>query len=357
MLGTSDAPWLRPDAVERRGGATHERIGAPYRQVPMTPIPPNSPGRPRRLLPAGARRDRPRRRDRSGRTRATPRRSLLALVWLAPALAFYATFVLYPLGQSIQYSFYNWDGIGRATPAGLSNWRAIINRPELLNSIGHAFILIVFYSVIPVGFGLAAASLIRELKPGPFSTTARTILFIPQVLPLVAAGVAWGWMYSADGAVNQLLRLVGLRHVTKAWLGDFTYALPAVGVIGIWVMLGFCTVLLLAGIGKIDPTIYEAARLDGAGRWQQFRNVTLPGLRQELVVCTTFTTIAALASFDVVQVSTGGGPGYQTMVPGVEIYRLTFLDQRIGQASALAVFLTVLILVVIIPIQRLGRPR
>ena len=325
----------------------------------MTTIPHDTVGRtdPSRTRDAALRSAAPRRRGRSAGPRARQRRSTLALVWIAPAFAFYAAFVLYPLGQSIQYSFYNWDGIGPATPAGLSNWRAVFTQPELLDSIGHAFVLIVFYTVIPVGLGLAAASLIRELRSGPLTTTARTILFIPQILPLVAAGVAWTWMYSADGVVNQFFRLVGLGHATRAWLGDFTFALPAVGVIGIWVMLGFCTILLLAGIGKIDPALYEATRIDGAGRWQQFRAVTLPGLRRELVVCTTFTTIAALASFDVVQVSTSGGPGYQTMVPGVEIYRLTFLDQRIGQASALAVCLAALILIVIAPIQRLGRDR
>ena len=176
-----------------------------------------------------------------------------------------------------------------------------------------------------------------------------------DVQALVAAGVAWTWLYSPDGLVNQILRVLGLSGTTRAWLGDFTFALPAVGVIGVWVMLGFCTVLLLSGIGKIDPALYEAASLDGAGRLRQFRAVTLPGLRQEVVVCTTFTVVAALASFDVIQVSTQGGPGYQTIVPGVEIYRLTFLDQRIGQASALAIFLTVLVLLVIWPIQRLGR--
>lgn len=290
-------------------------------------------------------------------TRRRRRHSFAALLWIAPAFAFYFAFVLYPLAQSIQYSFYNWDGIGQSTPAGLANWRAIFSQPELLDSIEHAFVLIVFYSVVPVGIALAAASLIRELRPGPFTTAARVVLFIPQVLPLVAAGVAWGWMYSSNGAVNQLLRAIGLGHTTRAWLGDFTFALPAVGVVGVWVMLGFCTILMLAGIGKIDPTLYEAARLDGAGRWRQFRAVTVPGLRQELVVCATFTTIAALASFDVVQVTTQGGPGYQTMVPGVAIYRLTFLDQRVGQASALAVFLTVLILAVVLPLQRLGRER
>ncbi|WP_239152689.1 carbohydrate ABC transporter permease [Virgisporangium aurantiacum] len=274
-----------------------------------------------------------------------------------PAFGMYGVFVLFPMLQSVQYSFYDWDGIGPATPAGLDNWKAIFTQPEQLQSVVHAFVLVVFYTVLPVGFGLVAASLIRELKPGAFSTTARVVLFVPQVLPLVAAGIAWTWMYSSDGLVNQVLRAVGLDRYTRAWLGDFTFALPAVGVIGVWVMLGFCTVLLLAGIGKIDPALYEAARLDGAGRVSEFFAVTLPGLRRELVVCATFTIIAALASFDVVQIATQGGPGYQTMVPGVQIYRLTFLQQHVGQASALAVLLAVVVLVVIWPIQRLGRER
>ncbi|MEU0563156.1 sugar ABC transporter permease, partial [Dactylosporangium sp. NPDC006015] len=261
------------------------------------------------------------------RPSALRRRSWSALLWVAPAFGMYGVFVLFPMLQSVQYSFYDWDGIGPATPAGLDNWKAIFTQPELLQSVVHAFVLVVFYTVLPVGLGLVAASLIRELKPSAFSTTARVVLFIPQVLPLVAAGIAWTWMYSSDGLVNQVLRAVGLDQYTRAWLGDFTFALPAVGVIGVWVMLGFCTVLLLAGIGKIDPALYEAARLDGAGRVSEFFAVTLPGLRRELVVCTTFTIIAALASFDVVQIATQGGPGYQTMVPGVQIYRLTFLQQ------------------------------
>ncbi|MFI6428303.1 carbohydrate ABC transporter permease [Promicromonospora sp. NPDC050880] len=287
--------------------------------------------------------------------RRRPARRWSTLLWVAPALAMYTAFVLYPLGQSVQFSFYEWDGIGPATPAGLDNWVAVFTEPELLGSVAHAFVLIFFYAALPVGLGLVAASLVRELRAGAFSTTARVVLFVPQVLPPVAAGIAWTWMFSTDGLVNQMLRAVGLGSVTRAWLGDFTFALPAVGVIGFWLSFGFCTVLLLSGIGKIDPSLYEAARLDGAGRVGEFFAVTLPGLRQEIAVCATIGTIAALASFDVVQIATQGGPGYQTMVPGVEIYRLTFLEQRIGQASALAVLLAALVLLVIWPIQRIGR--
>jgi raffinose/stachyose/melibiose transport system permease protein len=267
----------------------------------------------------------------------------------------YMVFVLFPMAQSVQYSFYDWDGIGKATPVGFANWKRIFTDPVLLQSVEHAFVLVLFYTVLPVGLGLIAAALIRSMRPGRFNTLARVALFVPQVLPLVAAGIAWKWMFSSDGLINQVLRAVGLGSYARAWLADFTFALPGVGVIGVWVLLGFCTVLMLAGIGKIDISQYEAARIDGAGWIREFFAITLPGLRREIAVCATFTTIAALASFDVVQISTQGGPGYQTMVPGVEIYRLTFLQQHVGQASALAVFLAATVLIVIWPIQRLGR--
>ena len=111
------------------------------------------------------------------------------------------------------------------------------------------------------------------------------------------AGIAWTWLLSSTGLVNQLLSAVGLGAVTRAWLGDSSTALPAVGVIGAWVLLGLCTLLLLAGLSKIDPALYEAARIDGAGPFREFRSITAPSLRHEIGVCVTVTMIAALASF------------------------------------------------------------
>jgi raffinose/stachyose/melibiose transport system permease protein len=131
--------------------------------------------------------------------------------------------------------------------------------------------------------------------------------------------------------------------------------LPAVGVIGAWVLLGLCTLLLLAGMSKIDPALYEVARLDGAGSLREFSAITLPSLRQEIGVCVTVTVIAALASFDIIYISTQGGPGNSTMVPGLEIYYLAFSERQVGMASALAVALMLLVLLVVIPIQWLTR--
>ena len=112
--------------------------------------------------------------------------------------------------------------------------------------------------------GLAVATVMQRVASRRISSTARAVLFLPQVVPLVAAGIAWSWVLSSSGVVNQVLKGIGLGGVTRPWLGDFGTALPAVGVIGAWVLLGLCTVLLLAGMSKIDPTLYEAAQIDGA---------------------------------------------------------------------------------------------
>lgn len=279
--------------------------------------------------------------------------------WLfaLPAAVMYAMFVLRPLLASIQYSFYSWDGISVATPVGLQNYQRVFTDPELLAVIGHAFFLIIFFTVIPVTAGLLIAALVQEVNIRGLGTLARTLLFLPQIIPGAASAVAWVWMYSSNGAVNQLLSAVGLDGLTRAWLGDFTWALPAVGIIGTWFAIGLCTVLLMSGIGKIDTSIYEAARLDGASFFQTFRAVTLPGLRQEIGVCVTITIIAALASFDIIFLSTQGGPGGATMVPGVQIYEFGFTQSRIGLASALAIVLSALVLAVILPLQRLFRER
>ncbi|MGC5051494.1 carbohydrate ABC transporter permease [Micromonospora sp. DT48] len=276
-------------------------------------------------------------------------------LWVLPALVMYGIFVLRPLVLTVQYSLYHWNGIGAARWAGLDNYLTVFTDRDLLKIISNAFILIIFFSFIPVLLGLLVASLVRRITTGPAGTLVRTVLFLPQVIPLVAAGIAWSWVLSTNGLVNQALRAVGLDVVTRAWLGEFSTALPAVGVIGTWVMLGLCTILLITGMSKIDPSLYEAARIDGAGPVREFFAVTLPSLRQEIGICLTVTIIAALASFDIVYISTSGGPGIQTTVPGLEIYRLAFSQRQVGLASALAVVLMLLVLVCVLPIQRLTR--
>jgi raffinose/stachyose/melibiose transport system permease protein len=300
---------------------------------------------------------------RTGRTEKMSRtlqvrvRDIRVRGWLfvLPALVAYGAFVLWPVVQTFKYSLYQWDGVLPARWVGLANFKTVFTDPELTAVLKHAFELMIFFSLIPVVLGLVVATVMNRIASRRVGGAARAVLFLPQVVPLVAAGIAWNWVLSSTGVVNQGLRLVGLGGVTRAWLGDFGTALPAVGVIGAWVLLGLCTVLLLAGMSKIDPALYEAAQLDGAGPVREFFSITLPSLRQEIGVCVTITVIAALSAFDIVYIATRGGPGNQTMVPGLEIYQLAFFNRQVGVASALAVVLMLLVLLCILPIQWLTR--
>lgn len=295
-------------------------------------------------------------------TRRTPRnrrlrflRDFRTYLLVLPAAGFYIFFVLRPIALSAQYSFYDWNGIGAATWVGIDNYLQVFSNPKLVGAILNAFELILYFSVIPVAVALLAANLIRAIATGRLAGVSRTVLFLPQVIPLVAAGIMWSWMLSTDGVVNQFLRLIGLGGLTRAWLGDFDTALPAVGVIGAWVQVGLCLVLILAGMTKIDTSLYEAARIDGAGPVREFFAITLPGVRQEVAVCVIVTVIAALASFDIIYISTQGGPGDSTLVPGLQIFYLAFYQREIGMASAFAIVLMALVLIVVLPLQRLLR--
>ena len=276
-------------------------------------------------------------------------------LFVLPALAAYGLFVLWPIVKTFRYSLYRWDGVGPARWVGLDNYRSVFTDNELASSLVHAFELILFFTGISVTLGLLVATVMRRVATRRVGEAARAVLFLPQVVPLVAAGIAWSWMLASDGVVNQTLSALGLGRFTRAWLGDFGFALPAVGVIGAWVLLGLCTVLLLAGMSKIDPALYEAAQIDGAGAIREFFAITLPSLRYEIGVCITITMIAALSAFDIVFISTRGGPGEATMVPGLKIYQLAFFNREVGAASALAVVLMVLVLVCILPVQWLTR--
>jgi raffinose/stachyose/melibiose transport system permease protein len=283
--------------------------------------------------------------------RKVRRESIIGWLFALPALLMYTVFVLVPFLMTIIYSFFRWNGVGPMSWVGVKNYISVFQSPNLVGTIFNAFWLVLWFSFIPVGLGLIVASVIHRVATGRFGAVARTILFLPQVIALVAAGIIWGWLLALPGLINQTLKVVGLGAITRAWLGDFNWALPSVGLVGIWVLLGFCIVLLQTGMAKIDPALYESARIDGANWFKEFIGITVPLLRYEIGVCLTVTVIAALAAFDIIWVTTAGGPGNSTSVPGIQIYILAFTQRAIGPASALAVMLMILVVIVILPIQ------
>lgn len=279
-----------------------------------------------------------------------PRR--VAYLYIAPAFLFYGLFAFGPLLYTSWLSFFDWDGLTVGEWAGLENYREVLEDDDIRASFVHALELIVFYAVLPVLLGLILASVIAHGRIRGM-TFFRAVLFLPQTIASVVVAIAWVWIYAPAGPLNEALDAVGLGSISRGWLGDFTWALPALGLVGTWVTFGLCLVLFLAGIQKIPISLYEAARVDGAGRVREFLAVTLPGLRGELAVALTLTTITALRTFDLIYVSTAGGPGTSTTVPSVLVYQNAFTNGRVGLAAAVAVVLTLIIFAVAYGITRI----
>jgi raffinose/stachyose/melibiose transport system permease protein len=275
-------------------------------------------------------------------------------LYLLPALTVFTLFVLVPFGHAIYLSLYAWDGITPGTWVGASNYADVVSDAALRRAFVHSLVLIAFYSLLPVGIGLLLAGIIARVRIRGL-TAFRTILFLPQVIAMVVVAVMWRMIYDPqNGALNELLRAVGLGSLTQSWLGDFNLALPAVGLVGTWVWYGLAMVLLTAGVQKIPPSLYDAARVDGAGAVREFFAVTLPALRGEIAVALTLTTIAALRNFDLIYITTKGGPGDSTSVPAFQVYDRAFQTGQVGSAAAVGISLTLVIFVISFTINRVA---
>jgi len=263
-----------------------------------------------------------------------PRR--VAYAYLLPALALLGVFVLWPLAHAAWISLFDWDGVTVGTWVGLDNYGAVVSEGELRRAFWHSLVLIVFYALLPVAIGLVLAAAASRTRIHGLAAL-RAIIFVPQVIALVVVAVTWRLIYQPTG-----------------WLGDFDLALPAVGLIGTWVAYGLCFVLFMAGVQKIPQSLYDAARVDGAGAAREFFAVTLPALKGEIAVALTLTTIAALRNFDVVYLTTAGGPGDATTVPALEVYRRAFQTGEVGSAAAIGVVLAAVIFVLSFGVNRVA---
>ncbi len=268
-----------------------------------------------------------------------------ALLFILPGLLIYAVFVLVPIFSTVRYSFFDWTGFSEPTYIGLANYAELTRDPDFWKAIGNNAFFVIFYTIIPILLGLFLTSLLTRSRLRGLAFF-RTGLFLPQVMSPVVVGIIWRWLFTLDGPINQLLAAVGLDSWVRPWLGDFVYARYAVGFVGSWVEYGLCMVLFMAGVQNINEELYDAAKVFGANAWQQFRFVTVPGLRQQILVAFILTFIAALRVFDLVFVLTNGGPGKQTIVTSYLVYDETFQRNRAGYGAAIAVTLALVIVVV-----------
>lgn len=270
-------------------------------------------------------------------------RPWLPYLFVLPGFLIYGLFVLVPIARTVGYSFTQWTGFSEPVFIGLENYQTLLADEDFWNAVGHNFFFAIFYTILPILLGLFLTSLLTRGKVRGLAFF-RTGLFIPQILSPVVVGIIWRWLFEYDGPINQFFAGVGLESWVRPWLGDFTFARYAVGAVGTWIEYGLCMILFIAGVQSIDEDLYDAAKVFGANAIQQFWYVTLPGLRQQMLVAFIVTFIASLRIFDLIYVLTRqGGPGKETTVASILIFRNAFEENKAGYASALAVVMTLII--------------
>jgi raffinose/stachyose/melibiose transport system permease protein len=267
-------------------------------------------------------------------------------LYLIPGALGFIAIVLVPQIANFVLSFTAWKGVGLPRWIGLQNYERLIGDDQFWGSMIHTLLFMISMTLIPVVIGLILAALLFDYVRDQFgermSSLFRAGFYLPQILPVTTAGVLWGWILNPLGVVNTIFKAIGLTPLAQNWVGDATWALPSVSLMIVWIQVGYCLVVFMSGLSRIDPSLYEAAELDGAGWWQRLISITVPMLAPEIFVVVLTTLIASLKVFAPVFVLTAGGPDNATLVPSYLTYFHFFTTQRVGYAAAIAVVQTIL---------------
>jgi ABC-type sugar transport system permease subunit len=233
----------------------------------------------------------------------------------------------------------------------LGNYRKLLSDSEFWASFGHNVALVIAMAIIPLIIGLILAAALFDFigkRFGPRTASVlRACIYLPQVLPFAVAGIVWAWILAPDnGALNATLKAIGLGSLQEDWLGDPKLALYTVMGVIVWVQIGFPLIVFMAGLQRVDPSLYEAAEIDGASWWRRFWHITVPQIRPEIYVVLLTCTVAAIKTFDKIFILTRGGPGGATSVPAYMSYQNFFEKTQVGYGAAIATVLTLIIAVV-----------
>ncbi|MET0428090.1 MAG: sugar ABC transporter permease [Microvirga sp.] len=274
-------------------------------------------------------------------------------LFLAPALVFGVIFFALPLVGLLYLSFTNWNSLAPPRWVGFANYAYLFARdPVFLKTLANTFL----FTLGAVGVGVPASLVLaRSFSRSRFQSIWRSIYALPMVTNVVAVGFIW-WFVLADpwGILNRGLALVGIAG--PAWLNDPSIAMVSVIMVFIWMHLGQNMLLFSAGLGAIDESLHEAARIDGAGETRIFWAITLPLLRPMILFVLVTSTITAVSYFALILVLTEGGPVNSTNVTALYVYGMAFTDLRLGRASAAAyVLLTVIFLISLLQLRALRR--
>jgi raffinose/stachyose/melibiose transport system permease protein len=261
--------------------------------------------------------------------------------WALPAIVAVLLIHYIATAGGAFYAFTNWTGVGDFDFIGLDNFRRIFDDPALIGSLKNTLFLAFGFLILTNVVGLLLAlALNRTLKT---RYVLRALFFMPVVLSPLAVSYVWKFIFDFNGPLNQVIGWVGVEP--KTWLADPDLALWAILVVMAWQTTGMVMVIFLAGLATVPPEIEEAAALDGASTWRRFRHITIPSVRPSIAIASTLMLIQGLRVFDQVLALTGGGPAGATETLATQVYKQTFALSQFGFGAALALFLTVIMLV------------
>ncbi|QSB13142.1 sugar ABC transporter permease [Natronosporangium hydrolyticum] len=286
--------------------------------------------------------------------RKRPGQAATAWAFSAPGLLLLAAFMVLPFALALGFSFTN-ERLISPLPTrfvGLDNYVSVLTDATFWRALRNNAVFVLVVVPVQTTFALWLAVLVNRRLRG--SIFFRSVFFLPVMTVMAAAAVVWTLLFHPRGLVNAVMELVTFGAFSPDWLNSTTWALPAIMIVSIWQGVGFQMIVLLAALQDVPDQLYEAAALDGATGWQQFTNVTLPGIRNGLIFVITVTTIMAFRLFDQVWIMprTPGGPLNSTRTVMLEMVETGFGQQQIGRGSAIAVVFFLIVLLVTL-VQRL----
>ncbi|MDT5289680.1 MAG: raffinose/stachyose/melibiose transport system permease protein [Mycobacterium sp.] len=274
------------------------------------------------------------------------RRLAVGYAFLAPLLVVTGVVIAIPAALSIWYSFTDWTGLGPAKFVGLDNYRRLLGDPEFHNAVWHNLVWTLYFLTVPIAMGLFGAFLLSRIQR--YQMLLRVVYFIPYVVATVVSGAIWENLLSPQSGIGHGLANIGIPLLDGVnFFGDQRLALGSVAFVNTWQWWGFLVVIFLGSMQSVDPSLYEAARLDGANVWREFWHVTLPGIRPTVMFLCLMTVIWSFLIFDYIYILTQGGPAGSTDVLGTLLYREAFANQQAGYAASMGVVMAMVSVVAV----------
>jgi raffinose/stachyose/melibiose transport system permease protein len=266
-------------------------------------------------------------------------------LFIIPALAIYLFFFIFPMFSGLYYSLTDWDGMAKTKNfVGIANYVAVFKDPYALTATVNTLIYTVVVTLFSNLIGLTLALLLE--RRSTINNLFRTIYFVPAVLSPVVASFIWKYMYTPEsGVINSLLQVMGADGLAQDWLGNPKLALASVMIVPLWQWGGNVMIVYLAGLMNIPGEYADSARIDGATYPQKLRHITFPLLRPAFIFNIIISTIGSFKTFDFIFILTYGGPGFTTEVLTLQVYKYTLYTAKFGYGSALAVMLTIMIVI------------